>query len=63
MEQMIKTHHGYNDDTVNREIRQMITEGWVVKQFEYSSQIINDKVRSCIILLYERADSPCVGRH
>lgn len=55
MEQMINTHHGYNDDTVNKEIRQMISEGWMVKQFEYSSQIINDKVRSCIILLYEKA--------
>ena len=54
MEQTIKTHHGYNDEMVNKEIKQMIEEGWYVKQFEYSSQIINDKVRSCIILLYER---------
>lgn len=54
MEQKIKTHHSYSDETVNREIEKMLAEGWMVKQFEYSSQIINDKVRSCIILLYER---------
>lgn len=54
MEQIIKTHHIYSDEAVNKEIADMISEGWVVKQFEYSSQIINDKVRSCVILLYER---------
>lgn len=55
MEQIIKTHHGYNDETVNKEIRKMIQEGWRVKQMEYSSQIVKDKMRSCIILLYEKA--------
>lgn len=55
MEQMIKTHHSYNDENVNKEIEKMTSEGWRVQQFEYSSQLINEKVRSCLILLYERA--------
>ena len=55
MEQKIVTHHDYSDETVNKDIQQMIDRGWAVKQFEYSSQIINDKVRSSIILLYEKA--------
>lgn len=56
MKQILKTHHGYNDDLVNKEIERMIAEGWFVRQFEYSSQLINDKVRNCLILLYERRD-------
>lgn len=54
MEQVIKTYHSYTDDTVNKEMALMLADGWCVKQFEYSSQLINEKVRSCLILLYER---------
>lgn len=55
MEQFIKTYHSYNDEAVNKEIDRMNSEGWNVQQFEFSSQIINEKVRNCLILLYERA--------
>ncbi|MCL2562367.1 MAG: hypothetical protein FWE10_08655 [Rikenellaceae bacterium] len=54
MEQMIKTHHSYSDEAVNREIAEMRAKGWTVRQFVYSSELVNDKLRSCLILLYER---------
>lgn len=57
MEQFIKTYHSYTDDTVNKEIAKMTQDGWIVRQFEYSSQIINEKVRNCLILLYERTET------
>lgn len=54
MEQMIKTYHNYDDETVNGDIKRLGENGWVVRQVEYSSQIVNEKLRSCVIVLYER---------
>lgn len=54
MEQMIRTYHNYEDDIVNQDIKRMNADGWVVRQVEYSSQIVNEKLRSCVIVFYER---------
>ncbi len=54
MEQMIKTYHNNDDETINADIKRLNSEGWVVRQQEYSSQILNEQLRSCVLVLYER---------
>lgn len=54
MEQIIRTYHNYEDDVVNQDIKRMNGDGWIVRQVEYSSQIVNQKLRSCVIVFYER---------
>ena len=54
MEQIIRTYHNYEDDVVNQDIKRMNGDGWIVRQVEYSSQIVNQKLHSCVIVFHER---------